>query len=436
QREEKSGSDAVLCYEDSVEEVGTCAEHAYLGEGVTDIECCWNIKYSYKTDAASPCQACRPAQWSEWSRWSPCTVSCTEGVEIRRRTCIGQGDCPGLSVEVQSCVLQECCPGDGGWSEWSQWSPCSVTCEKGQTKRTRECNNPVPTCNGSCQGPRKEEIQCDTHQICPIHGSWSEWGQWGQCSGACITEGSGIFPTQTRHRICNNPPPSSSPPGEPCKEDRQQNQDCKTLPFCPVNGQWSGWKKVSECSVTCGLGRVKEERVCDNPAPKHRGKACAGSPTRSIICNTEVPCPIDGQWSEWPEWSKCERLRDEIRCKTRSGLQFRSRKCQGESFGGKWCEGSKQESRSCYNVEKCLIKTSQWSDWSPWSKCSAVCGKSEKSRERVCQPIYTGYEEVLITDTKVSEVFFSGTPKVKCDPINGETNKVGETTECQNVPAC
>ncbi|CAH2317018.1 Hypothetical predicted protein [Pelobates cultripes] len=429
-------SEAVLCYENSDQGVGTCPDDAYLGDGVTDIECCWNIKYSYKTDATSPCQACRPAKWSAWSEWSPCTVSCKEGIEIRRRSCIGQGDCDGDAIEVQACSLQSCCPENGGWSGWSSWSQCSVTCERGTMERTRECNNPPPECGGTCPGTKKEVAPCDTQQICPTHGSWGSWGSWGACSGACITEGSAIFPNQVRQRSCNNPTPSTNPPGNPCTGDKQEIQDCKTLPFCPVHGGWGEWKKVSECSVTCGLGRVGEERVCNNPAPKHGGRGCPGSPIRHILCNTKTECPIDGEWSEWQDWSDCQLLGEDIRCKKRAGIQSRKRECLGTNYGGKWCETPYREGRNCYNVEKCIIRTTRWSEWSPWSLCSASCGVSERTRQRVCEPIYQDYPDTVTTATKVSEVFFHGTPRFQCQPINNEKLKVVETIPCQNVPKC
>ncbi|KAM4697186.1 properdin-like [Rhinophrynus dorsalis] len=160
-----SESDAVQCYSDFDEVTGGCTE--YLGDDVTEEDCCLNIKYSFKQDAQSPCEACRPAEWSPWSPWGPCSVSCEEGVQRRRRYCTGQGDCDGDDVEVRSCSLQDCCPVNGDWSQWSTWSKCSVTCEFGIAQRFRECNDPEPTCGGRCVGNPTETTRCNTGQVCP-----------------------------------------------------------------------------------------------------------------------------------------------------------------------------------------------------------------------------------------------------------------------------
>ena len=40
----------------------------------------------------------------------------------------------------------------------------------------------------------------------------------------------------------------------------------------PVDGEWEGWGRWTECSVTCGGGMRSRERTCHNP--KYGGKAC------------------------------------------------------------------------------------------------------------------------------------------------------------------
>lgn len=55
---------------------------------------------------------------------------------------------------------------NGGWSPWSQWSECSSRCGKGQQKRTRVCNNPVPLNGGkTCPGLAVHKAECTS--ICP-----------------------------------------------------------------------------------------------------------------------------------------------------------------------------------------------------------------------------------------------------------------------------
>ncbi|XP_072285436.1 properdin [Pyxicephalus adspersus] len=432
----RATADDVLCYAEVNMVTGECQD--YLGEGVSHLDCCLNIKYAFKRDPLSPCQACRPAEWSQWGEWSPCTVSCQQGVQQRQRVCIGQGACQGGSLEVRACSLQDCCPQSGGWSQWSSWSQCSVTCEKGQRKRTRQCNNPPPLCGASCHGKAEEVEHCDTSQICPTHGQWGNWGGWSQCSSSCIIEGSGKFPTQPRFRECDNPNPSISPRGNPCPGSNRDSRDCTSLPFCPVDGQWGAWQKDSECSVTCGVGRIAQKRSCDSPAPKHGGKYCVGSPTRHNICNTQVPCPIDGSWTDWDEWSECKRLSgDAVKCSSRAALQYRKRHCVGTDHEGKWCEGEARESRSCYNIDGCpLREPGYWTEWSQWGLCSSPCGQSERKRFRECLPTYPDYPPVVEGATKIAETFFWGKPKYKCAEVDGQTLKVQETEECKNTPPC
>lgn len=52
--------------------------------------------------------------WTRWSEWSTCSVSCSNGTQIRSRSCtepipmFGGKDCEGYSEEVKSCFLRHC----------------------------------------------------------------------------------------------------------------------------------------------------------------------------------------------------------------------------------------------------------------------------------------------------------------------------------------
>ncbi|XP_063792193.1 properdin-like [Pseudophryne corroboree] len=429
----RANADDVLCFAEVNEETGQCGD--YLGDGVPEQDCCLNIKYGFKRDSKSACQACRPAKWGPWGEWSPCTVSCMEGIQQRRRVCIGQGNCAGQDLEIRSCSLQDCCPRQGGWSEWASWSQCSVTCGIGQRQRTRQCDNPPPLCGSGCSGVQQQTEDCNTLTVCPTHGSWGNWGAWGKCSSSCTIEGSGIFPVQSRFRLCNDPLPSTKPLGRPCEGSDRDTRDCSSVPFCPVHGGWGSWQKDSECSVTCGVGRTTEKRSCDNPAPRYGGKPCDGPPNRQNICNTKKPCPVNGEWTEWEPWSPCSRLTEEINCLNKAGNQKRTRECVGTSHDGEWCPGDYRQSRGCYDMEKCFLKGS-WSEWSEWGLCSATCGHSEKSRFRECVPKYPDWPLIVDGAIKAVEVVFSGTPRTRCQAIDGQTLKVEEKTECKNVPSC
>ena len=50
---------------------------------------------------------------------------------------------------------------DGGWGLWAPWGECSVNCGIGVRTRRRECDNPVPSNEGSdCVGSRGEIQTC------------------------------------------------------------------------------------------------------------------------------------------------------------------------------------------------------------------------------------------------------------------------------------
>ncbi|XP_062975606.1 properdin [Elgaria multicarinata webbii] len=431
----------VICYAAFNVRAGTCSD--LLGEGVTADECCLNHQYGFRENENGPCRSCRAAAWSEWSSWTACSVSCTEGVQRSSRTCHGRGvgTCQEASREwqMQSCTVKDCCPVMGGWSGWGAWSACSVTCLKGVQTRKRSCSNPAPVCGGTCPGDGTETQPCDTRRVCPTHGNWGSWGNWGACSGTCTPEGAGPKPTQQRQRQCNNPQPSVSPRGNPCPGGERDHRDCAGLPFCPRDGNWGSWKPAGPCAVTCGVGRVQEKRLCNNPEPRYGGKNCLGPDTRSHTCSTRVPCPVDGQWSEWGLWTPCTRLASTLKvsCEEITALQWRNRKCVGQAHGGNFCPGSRQEGRSCYNIHHCSLPGS-WTDWSPWGLCEPPCGQNPvKSRERVCKPKYPDFPLVVEGENrKLQNVSFWGTPVPICERLNNQPLKVVESTPCQNVVPC
>ncbi|XP_029467710.1 properdin [Rhinatrema bivittatum] len=429
-------SEGVSCYGTFDDRAGSCLD--FISDDVMEEDCCLNLKYGFKRSTDSPCEACYPAEWSAWSPWQGCSVTCLEGVQQRRRRCYGQGGCEEdpTALETRSCVQQDCCPQNGGWSSWSPWSACSVTCEQGTMQRWRECKSPLPKCGGTCPGSNLETAACDTKQVCPTHGSWGNWDAWRDCSATCFQEHSGAAPVNLRYRQCNNPPPSSNPPGDPCPGSAQDQKACSGLPNCPVDGGWGAWKKDSECSVTCGIGIEKNRRECNNPAPQHNGRDCEGTQFKNTVCNTGLHCPIDGCWSEWSEWTECMRAgRDKIKCTKTAGQQNRVRNCERRDHGGMYCKGLPTEVRQCYHSKGCILQGT-WSDWSDWSLCLPPCGKSEKTRQRLCEPIYPNYSISTTGILKNASIFFWGTPNTQCDALEGQRRKVEEKADCLNTLPC
>jgi hypothetical protein len=258
-------------------------------------------------------------------------------------------------------------PIDGGWSEWTDWTACTELCGGGTRNRTRECNNPLPAYGGKdCEGSNIDQEACN-ESPCPINGGWSEWTDWTACTELC---GGG---TRNRTRECNNPLPAYG--GKDCEGSNIDQEACNEGP-CPINGGWSEWTDWTACTELCGGGTRNRTRECNNPLPAYEGKVCEGSNIDQEACN-EDPCPINGGWSEWTDWTACTEL-------CGGGTRNRTRECNNPlpAYEGKDCEGSNIAQEAC-NEGPCPINGG-WSDWSAWSACSKTCGGGVQYSRRTC----------------------------------------------------
>ncbi|XP_034092620.1 adhesion G protein-coupled receptor B2 isoform X12 [Gymnodraco acuticeps] len=166
-----------------------------------------------------------------------------------------------------------------------------------------------------------------------------EWSQWSVCSLTC---GQGW---QVRTRSC-----VSSPYGTLCSGALRETRMCNNTASCPgdpgisgsVEGQWLEWGPWLKCSVTCNTGSQQRQRRCS--ASVHGWAECNGDHQESREC-TNPSCTGGGNWGTWNHWSLCSKTCD-------SGLQHRSRLCEGTGDQGYPCEGSGEEVRAC-NEKKC-----------------------------------------------------------------------------------
>ena len=55
---------------------------------------------------------------------------------------------------------------DGNFSEWSHWTSCSVSCSQGVRTRERTCTNPSPVNGTNCIGNHTDWIVCKK-ESCP-----------------------------------------------------------------------------------------------------------------------------------------------------------------------------------------------------------------------------------------------------------------------------
>ncbi|MBN3302329.1 HMCN1 protein, partial [Amia calva] len=309
---------------------------------------------------------------SEWLQWGPCSVTCGLGAQKRLRQCNsplpanGGRHCAGADTENRSCQSKPC-PVDGGWSEWTAWEECSRSCGQGNRTRVRTCTNPAAQHGGRpCEGKAVEALMCSVRP-CPVAGNWGAWLPWSPCSETC---GKG---TQTRIRLCNNPPPSFD--GPQCEGLDMQTQVCKER-HCPVDGKWSSWVSWAACSVSCGGGTRQRTRACSNPSPQHGGHQCEGNDVHIDFCNSE-PCPVHGNWGPWSSWGSCSRT-------CNGGQMRRYRTCDNPrpANGGRACAGADTQIQRC-NTGTCPVD-GNWGPWQDWGECSSSCGGGERTRIRLC----------------------------------------------------
>uniref|UniRef100_W5N7X9 Sema domain-containing protein n=1 Tax=Lepisosteus oculatus TaxID=7918 RepID=W5N7X9_LEPOC len=282
--------------------------------------------------------------WSSWGPWERCTAPCGGGVQARRRTCEKGKDCPGCSLEYQSCNTLSC-PEMKKTTPWTPWAPVNISDNGGHYEQRFRytCKARVPELSLLEVGRQRIEMRycssdgstgCSTDgdllrsgrfTAHTVNGGWSSWTPWSQCSRDCSR---GI---RSRKRVCNSPEPRYG--GMPCLGPSLEYQECNITP-CPVDGSWSCWSPWSKCSVTCGGGHYMRTRTCTSPPPAFGGDICLGLHTEEALCNTQ-PCPES--WSEWSRWSDCDS----------SGTQLRVRRCDVLFPTGKQCWGNNTEARAC-----------------------------------------------------------------------------------------
>ena len=239
-----------------------------------------------------------------------------------------------------------------------------------------------------------------------------KWGDWGNWSECSAECGGG---TKSRNRSCTNPTPAYS--GIQCTGNSTEIQHCNTHP-CPINGGWSDFGDWSECSAECGGGTKSRSRTCTNPTPAYGGIQCTGNSTESQECNTNH-CPINGGWTDFGDWSECS-------AECGGGTQCRFRSCTNPTpaYGGIQCSGSNIEPQKC-NTHACPINGG-WTDFGDWSECSAECGGGTKSRNRSCTNPTPAYGGIQCSGNSTETQTCNTDP---C-PINGGWTDFGDWSEC------
>lgn len=215
----------------------------------------------------------------------------------------------------------------------TQRQPYTVRCGTWGWRRCTRYRNVQTTCLQSCR-----------------HGGWSDYTVRSQtmCSRPC----GGGSKTVNLQRTCSNPAPYNG--GRPCSGSafKTETRSCNTH-HCPVDGNWTGYSltDVGPCSKTCGGGaqNLTLTRSCTSPSPQYGGRDCIGDSTytSSRACNTN-PCPVNGGWSnftEWTDYDECSAL-----CGNGTKDQYRTRTCDNPApmYGGDDCVGPSKEDQNIH----------------------------------------------------------------------------------------
>ncbi|XP_060070843.1 uncharacterized protein LOC132550773 [Ylistrum balloti] len=432
-------------------------------DGLIDEELCVLDQKDNDADGRKNEDCAMPApvdgNWSKWQSWEPCSATCRRkghptprGSRTRRRTCTNpapafDGDiCVGNDAETSSCQPTIFCPIDGQWSDWIEWSHCSISCKNtgedvGTTSRHRNCSNPPSQYGGKqCEGPTSETKECTPSKFCPVDGNWGSWGGWTACSVTCLKSGFKTNGVQTRNRSCVNPKPEHG--GKDCPGKDEDMKECSPTNPCPVDGNWGSWGGWTACSVTCVKSGFKtngvqtRNRSCVNPKPEHDGKYCLGEDEDIKECFPTNPCPVDGNWASWGEWTACS-----VPCLKSGfiarGVQIRNRSCVNPKpeHGGKYCPGEEENMKKCFPTSPCPVD-GNWGSWGEWTACSVTCVKSGfikngvQIRIRSCvnpKPEHGG-KDCPGKDEDMKEC----SPTNPC-PVNGNWGSWGDWTACSET---
>ena len=113
----------------------------------------------------------------------------------------------------------------------------------------------------------------------------------------------------------------------------------KPTTVCPVDCIWGEYKKIAECSKSCGGGIQIFERKKIQES-KYGGANCTGESKSEKVCN-EQPCPINCMWGEFGQWSQCSKT-------CGRGIQIGKREMiQEAQYGGDNCTGKAVVEKSC-----------------------------------------------------------------------------------------
>ncbi|XP_071496291.1 semaphorin-5A-like [Diadema antillarum] len=280
----------------------------------------------------------RPGFWGEWTLWGQCSAPCNGGIQSRVRECVNGQACVGDSTQTRECNKQTC-EEIRHPTQWTPWLVHNVSEDGLLMQRFKYiCRAQVPSKTMISVGRLKSKFK-----FCPFgtttRGCWADSENFG---GWTMWS-----PWQPCSSSCGHGVQvrhrNCFPDNAECTGQFVEKRDCLLSIPCPVNGDWNCWGEWSACSVTCGKGVRRRSRECSMPAPMHDGLDCVGEATEEEECD-EGDCNKQNLF-ELPDWP---------------GLSVRS--------GLRPSDPSSEASEG-------------WKEWSKWTSCNH---KGRRHRSRKC----------------------------------------------------
>ncbi|XP_040893630.1 spondin-1b isoform X3 [Toxotes jaculatrix] len=306
--------------------------------------------------------------YSGWSPWSACSsATCEKGRRMRQRMLKAQLDlsvpCPHTQ-DFQPCMGPGCSMEEPSTCMMSEWISWSAcTVSCGMGMRSRERYVKQYPEDGSLCQLHTEETE-----KCVVNDECSPSScvvtEWTDWDPCSVTCGMGM---RRRERMVKMPPID----GSMCKTEVAEVEKCM-MPEChTIPCMLSPWSDWSECSVTCGRGvRTRQRMLKSDPAE------CTEELEQTEKCMLPE-CPIDCMLSEWTEWSECNKS-----CGKGHIIRTRMVKLEPQ-FGGSLCPETVQR-KKC-KIRKCPGKRADCRirRWGNWSECTKPCGGGIQERSPI-----------------------------------------------------
>ena len=135
------------------------------------------------------------------------------------------------------------------------------------------------------------------------------------------------------------------------------------------------WVNDGDCTKACGSG---EQNQISGTVDKNTGKACSGTKSKKVACNTQGCCDSTyDSYGEYGSWSACTK-------KCGSGTRTRTRIITKKSYyDGSNCGTRPDTQTESCNAQGCCSQTyTQYGPYWGWSACTASCGGGTQTNSR------------------------------------------------------